>query len=196
MQAAEQSGEVWQIQLEEGQNKVEFKWDVRKSASKYLVYTYYEDVKPVLVDQITDRNIKLNVSDYANGHYTLYVGAVLEDGSVTWGDAQFVLIPYVAPTAEPAMKPVVDATLEPTAEPTVEPTAEPSEEPTTEPSTEPSAAATAESTAEVTAEPTAAVTAAPTAEATAASITETIPEPAPKPAPEPVPEAPAAEEAG
>ena len=130
----EPSGDVWMIPLAEGQRTVEFKWDAPKSASKYLVYTQKQDGKNKLelIGQTTDAEIELDVSDYADGCYTLFVGVVLEDGSVSWAAAQFELIAYVAPTAEPAEEPADEATVEPSVEPREEPAAEPAAEPAEE----------------------------------------------------------------
>ena len=130
----EPSGDVWMIPLAEGQRTVEFKWDAPKSASKYLVYTQKQDGKNKLeqIGQTTDTEIELDVSDYADGRYTLFVGVVLEDGSVSWAAAQFELIAYVAPTAEPAEEPADEATVEPSVEPSEEPAAEPAAEPAEE----------------------------------------------------------------
>ena len=134
----EPSGDVWMIPLAEGQRNVEFKWDAPKSASKYLVYTQKQDGKNKLelIGQTTDTEIELDVSDYADGRYTLFVGVVLEDGSVSWAAAQFELIAYVAPTAEPAEEPADEAAVEPSAEPSEEPVDEPSQEPIDEPAEE------------------------------------------------------------
>ena len=134
----EPSGDVWMIPLAEGQRTVEFKWDAPKSASKYLVYTQKQDGKNKLeqIGQTTDTEIELDVSDYADGRYTLFVGVVLEDGSVSWAAAQFELIAYVAPTAEPAEEPADEAAVEPSAEPSEEPVDEPSQEPIDEPAEE------------------------------------------------------------
>ena len=217
----DQSGDVWMIPLEEGQREVEFKWEASEPAAAYLVYAQKQveeperEPEPELIDMTEETDVRLDVSDYADGRYTLYVGAVLEDGSVTWGAAQFELIPYVAstaeptsePTAEPTSEPTAEPTSEPTAEPTSEPTAEPTEEPTAEPTEEPTAEPTSEPTAEPTEEPTAEPmeeptaepteepTAEPTEEPTAEPTPEPTSEPTKEPTPEPAPEAPSAEPA-
>ena len=222
-QPAEKSGDVWQIQLEEGQSKVKFNWKASEPATEYLVYTLRQDLEDEeeaeleLVDCTPATDVELDVADYMPGRYSLYVGAMLEDGSVTWGEAQFELIAYVAPTEEPTAEPTEAPTEEPTAEPSEEPTetptAEPTEAPTEEPTTEPTEAPTEEPTAEPTeepteeptaeptavpteeptAEPTAAPTEAPTAEPTAAPTAEPKSEPESEPDPEPETDAQAAE---
>ncbi|MGN1021227.1 MAG: InlB B-repeat-containing protein, partial [Aristaeellaceae bacterium] len=174
-QASGKADDVWQIQLEEGQKKVRFNWNARQDATEYLVYALRLDVEddekdeiePELIARTTDQFIELRAADYAEGIYALYVGAVLADGSVTWSEAQFELLAYVAPTAEPTVEPTAEPTEEPTEEPTAEPTEEPTEEPTTEPTEAPTAEPTAEPTEAPTAEPTAEPTEAPTAEPTA-----------------------------
>ena len=197
-QAAEKSGGVWQIQLEEGQSKVKFNWKSSEPATEYLVYTLRQDLEDEeeaeleLVDCTPAKDVELDVADYMPGRYSLYVGAMLEDGSVTWGEAQFELIACVAPTAEPTEEPTVEPTAEPTEEPTVEPTAEPTVEPTTEPTEEPTAEPTTEPTAEPTSEPTAEPTEAPTEEPTAEPTTEPTAEPTEEPTAAPT-EAPTAE---
>ena len=188
-QDAQKSDDVWKIQLAKDQKKVGFKWDVSEPASEYLVYTQKQDGKdePKLIGTTADRNIELNVSEYASGRYKLYVGAVLEDGSVTWGEAQFELIAFVEPTAEPTPEPTAEPTPEPTTEPTPEPTIEPTPEPTIEPTPEP----TIEPTPEPTIEPTPEPTIEPTPEPTPEPIPESTPEPEPvaEAVPEPTMEA-------
>ena len=146
---------------------MEFRWEASEPASEYLVYTADESGTQELISRTTECSIKLSVEDYENGCNTLYVGAVLEDGSVTWGEAKFQLMPFTEPDAEPT-EPVEEEPTEPDTEPT-EPATEPTEPPTepTEPAAEP---------VEPTPEP-------------------TTPEPAPSPAPEPAQETQADEEA-
>ena len=169
-QPAEKSGDVWQIQLEEGQSKVKFNWKASEPASEYLVYTLRQDVEDEeeaeleLIDWTPATDVELDAADYAEGIYSLYVGAVLEDGSVTWGEAQFELNAYVAPTAEPTAEPTEAPTEEPTAEPTEAPTEEPTAEPTEAPTEAPTAEPTEAPTEVPTAEPTEAPTEEPTAE--------------------------------
>ena len=135
-QAAEQYGNFWLIPLEQDQQLVQFQWETSEQASEYFVYTLDEFGNPELITQTTENSIWLPVEDYEDGCITLYVGAVLEDGTVTWGEAMFELIPlFDEPIEEPE---------EPTEEPTEEST-EPSEEPTEE-ATEPSEEPTEEST--------------------------------------------------
>ena len=200
-QDAEKSDGVWKIQLAKDQKKVAFKWDVNETASEYLVYTQKQDGKdePELIDMTADRNIELDVSDYASGRYKLYVGAVLEDGSVSWGEAQFELIAFVEPTAEASPEPTIEPTPEPTTEPTPEPTIEPTPEPTTEPTPEPTTEPTPEPTTEPTPEPTTEPTPEPTTEPTPEQTSEPAQESAAEAAKEPATEAasePAAEAAG
>ncbi|MCI6005032.1 MAG: InlB B-repeat-containing protein [Blautia sp.] len=194
-QDAKKTDDLWTIQLAKDQKKVEFKWDVSKTASEYLVYTQKQDGKaePELIDMTKEKKIELDAADYASGRYKLYVGAVLEDGSVSWGEALFELMAYVEPTAEPTLTPTAEPTPVFTAEPTPEPTAEPTPEPTAEPTPAP----TAEPTQVPTAEPTQVPTVEPTPEPTAEPIVEPTAEPEPmsEPAPEPGQEAPAAEAA-
>ena len=186
-QDAEKTDGVWKIQLAKDQKKVAFKWDVSETASEYLVYTQKQDGQdePELIDMTADKNIELDVSDYASGRYKLYVGAVLEDGSVSWGETQFELIAFVESTSEPTATP----TAEPTLEPTPEPTAVPSAEPTAEPTPEPTAVPTPEPTAEPTAEPTTEPAQEQTVEPTQESAAEAAPEPAAEAAPVPAAEA-------
>ena len=221
MQAAEQYGDFWVIPLEQDQQLVQFQWETSEQASEYFVYTLDEFGNPELITQTTENSIWLPVEDYEDGCITLYVGAVLEDGTVTWGEAMFELIPFfdepieepeepteesTEPSEEPTEAPIepTEEATEPT-EPPIEPTeesTEPSEEPT-EPPIEP----TEESTepTEVTTEPTEAPiepTEAPT-EPTQAPIeppvettsVEPVPEPATESIPEPVQESQAADEA-
>ena len=182
-QEAEKSGGVWRIPLEEDQELVEFRWEASEPASEYLVYTMEESGTQELIARTTECSIKLSVEDYENGCNTLYVGAVLKDGSVTWGEAKFQLMPFTEPDAEPTepTEPDTEPT-EPPTEPTEPPTepAEPATEPT-EPPTEPAEPAT---------EPTE-----PAAEPVEPTPEPTTPEPAPSPAPEPAQETQADEEA-
>ena len=194
-QDAKKTDDLWTIQLAKDQKKVEFKWDVSKTASEYLVYTQQQDgqSEPELIDMTQEKKIELDAADYVSGRYKLYVGAVLEDGSVSWGEALFELMDNGEPTAEPTLTPPAEPTPEFTDEPTREPTAEPTPEPTAEPTPVP----TAEPTPIPTAEPTPVPTVEPTPEPTAEPIVEPTAEPEPmsEPAPEPVQEAPAAEAA-
>lgn len=160
-QDAQKSGDVWKLPLEKDQELVEFKWETSQPASEYYVYTLDENGVPELYIQTTDNSVCLPVEDYTSSGNTLYVGAVLEDGSVTWGEAKFQLMPFTEPVEEETTEP---AETEPTETPT-EPT-EPATEPT-EPSTEP---------------------ADPAAEPTEPTPEPTTPEPAPSPAPEPATE--------
>ena len=74
-QDAEKSGDVWKLQLAEDQKKAALKWEVSEPASEYLVYTQKQDGKdePELIDMTDERKIELDVSDYADGRYNLYV---------------------------------------------------------------------------------------------------------------------------
>ena len=201
-QEAEKSNGVWRIPLEEDQELVEFRWEASEPASEYLVYTADESGTQELISRTTECSIKLPVEDYENGCNTLYVGAVLEDGSVTWGEAKFQLMPFTEPDAEPT-EPVEEEPTEPDTEPT-EPATEPTEpdtEPTepatepTEPPTEPAEPATepTEPTTEPTEPPTEPTE--PAAEPVEPTPEPTTPEPAPSPAPEPAQETQADEEA-
>ncbi|MGM9603445.1 MAG: InlB B-repeat-containing protein [Faecousia sp.] len=136
-QDAEQYGDFWVIPLEQDQQLVQFRWETSEPASEYFVYTLDEFGNPELIAQTTENSIWLPVEDYEDGCITLYVGAVLEDGSVTWGEAMFELIPFIdEPTEEPTepTEEPTDPTEEPT-DPTEEPT-DPTEEPT-DPTEEP-----------------------------------------------------------
>ena len=208
-QEAQKSGGVWRIPLEEDQELVEFQWEASKYATEYLVYTMDESGDQELIARTTECSIKLSVEDYENGCNTLYVGAVLEDGSVTWGEAKFQLMPFTEPDAEPT-EPVEEEPTEPDTEPTepdTEPT-EPATEPTepdtepTEPATEPTEPPTeptepAIEPTEPATEPTEPATepTEPAAEPVEPTPEPTTPEPAPSPAPEPAQETQADEEA-
>ncbi|MDD6678403.1 MAG: InlB B-repeat-containing protein [Firmicutes bacterium] len=199
-QEAQQYDDLWVIPLEQDQQTVEFRWEVSEPASEYLVYTLDEFGNPELIAQTTDSSVCLPVEDYEDGCITLYVGAVLEDGSVTWGEAQFELIPFVEeidepivePTEEPAIEPTEEPTEEPavelTEEPTEEPAVEPTEEPTEEPAVEPTEESTEEPAVELTEEPAEEPAVEPTEEVTTEPTDEPMPEPSPEPTPEPVPE--------
>ncbi|MGN0972326.1 MAG: PT domain-containing protein [Aristaeellaceae bacterium] len=178
-QASEKADGVWQIQLEQDQRKVKFNWKTSETATEYLVYTLRQDVEvepedeenevePELIARTTDKSIELNAAKYAEGRYSLYVGAVLEDGSVSWGEAQFELMAYVAPTEEPTAEPTEAPTEAPTAAPTEAPTEAPTAAPTEAPTEAPTAAPTEAPTEAPTAAPTEAPTEAPTAAPTEA----------------------------
>ncbi|MDY4221555.1 MAG: InlB B-repeat-containing protein [Candidatus Faecousia sp.] len=173
-QEAEQYGDFWVIPLEQDQELVEFQWETSEPASKYYLYTMDEFGNLEFYAETTETSAMLFAEDY-EGSNTLYVGAVLEDGSVTWGEAMFQLIPFEEATEE-TTEPTEETTepTEETTEPTQE-TTEPTEE-TTEPTQE-----TTEPTQETT-EPTEKSTQKQPTEPT----TESIPEPtfASAPAPE------------
>ena len=198
-QDAQQYDDLWVIPLEQDQQTVEFKWEVSEAASEYLVYTLDEFGNPELIAQTTDSSVSLPAADYEDGCITLYVGAVLEDGSVTWGEAQFQLIPFFAetdePVEEPAEEPTEELTEEPAEVPTEEPTEEPAEVPAEEPAEVPAEELTEESADEPVSEPPVELPTEPTNEPIPEPSPEPTPEPVPEPTPEPVQEAQTAEEA-
>ena len=133
-QDTEKSGDVWKIQLEKDQKKAAFQWEVSEPASQYLVYTQKQDGQdePELIDMTAERKIELDISDYEDGRYKLYAGAVLEDGSVSWGEAQFELIAFEESTEEATEQPTETTTEQPAEETTEKPTEETTEQPTEE----------------------------------------------------------------
>ena len=86
-----------------------------KFADDQYVWTEDGKAEPELIDMTQEKKIELDAADYVSGRYKLYVGAVLEDGSVSWGEALFELMAYVEPTAEPTLTPTAEPTLAPTA---------------------------------------------------------------------------------
>ena len=206
-QDAQQYDDLWVIPLEQDQQTVEFKWEASAAASEYLVYTLDEFGNPELITRTTDSSVSLPAADYEDGCITLYVGAVLEDGSVTWGEAQFQLIPFFEETDEPVEEPAEEPAEEPTEEPAEEPAEEPTEEPAEEPTEElteepteepaevPAEELTEESADEPVSEPPVELPTEPTDEPMPEPSPEPTPEPVPEPAPEPVQEAQTAEEA-
>ena len=179
-QDAEKSGDVWKLQLAEDQKKAAFKWEVSEPASEYLVYTQKQDGKdePELIDMTDERKIELDVSDYADGRYKLYVGAVLEDGSVSWGEAQFELIAFEEPTTEAATEPATEAATEPATEAATESATEAATEPATEAATEPATEAATEPATEAATEPATEAATEPATEAAAETAAGASTEPA------------------
>ena len=133
-QVAEQYGDYWVIPLEQDQELVEFQWETSEPAAKYYLYTMDEFGNLEFYAETTETSAMLFAEDY-EGCSTLYVGAVLEDGSVTWGQAMFQLIPFEEATEETTEP--TEETTEPTEETTdpTEETTDPTEE-TTEPTEE------------------------------------------------------------
>ena len=102
IQEAEDYGGLWVIPLEEEQQLVGLQWQVSQPASEYFLYTLDEFGEPELYARTTENSIWLPAEDFEDGCNTLYVGAVLEDGTVTWGEAMFELIPFIdEPIEEP-----------------------------------------------------------------------------------------------
>ena len=190
-QDAEQSDDVWKIQLAKDQKTVAFKWDVSEPASSYLVYTQKQDgeEEPELIDMIDDTNIELDVSDYASGRYKIYVGAVLEDGSVSWGEAQFELLAFEETSTEAATETSTEAATETSTEAGTETSTEAATETSTEAATETSTEAATETSTEAATETSTEAATETSTEAATETSTEAATEAAPKAAPEPVTEA-------
>lgn len=86
---AQQQEGVWYISLTKPDSALAFKWTVEGEAQRYLIYTEDSQGELKFVSQSTQMRIELNAADYISGRYTLYVGAVFADGSVSWGCARF-----------------------------------------------------------------------------------------------------------
>lgn len=86
---AQQQEGVWYISLTQPDSAPTFVWTVEGEAQHYLIYTEDSQGKLKFVSQSTQMRIELNAADYISGRYTLYVGAVFADGSVSWGGAAF-----------------------------------------------------------------------------------------------------------
>lgn len=87
-----QENGVWHIALDNPQATLAFGWTVQGDAISYLVYT--ADAQNVLSFQgeITSNRVELSSAAYAQGQYSIYVGAVFADESISWGSAQFKLM--------------------------------------------------------------------------------------------------------
>ena len=69
-----------------------FVWTVSGEATGHLVYVQNGQGEMSFVAETQSARIELSSANYAQGQYTLYAGAILADGSVTWGSAIFELL--------------------------------------------------------------------------------------------------------
>ena len=88
---AQQENGVWRIQPTAPDSPISFGWTVSGEAVNYLVYTQSGQDVPVFIAETQQLRIDLSTAGYMNGQYTLYVGAYLADGSITWGSTAFEL---------------------------------------------------------------------------------------------------------
>ena len=88
---AQQENGVWKIQLSAPDSPMPFVWTVSGEATSYLVYTQAGQDATVFIAETHDARIELPSVNYIQGQYTLYVGAYLTDGSITWGRIIFEL---------------------------------------------------------------------------------------------------------
>ena len=88
---AQQENDVWKIQLSGPDSPLSFAWTVSGEATSHLVYTQTGQDAVAFIAETSDARIELSSANYVQGQHTLYVGAVLADGSVTWGSIIFEL---------------------------------------------------------------------------------------------------------
>ena len=88
---AQQENGVWKIQLSAPDSPLSFAWSFSGEAASYLVYSQSGQAEASFAAETSDARIDLPSANYVQGQHTLYVGAVLADGSVTWGSILFEL---------------------------------------------------------------------------------------------------------
>lgn len=88
---AQQENGIWRIQLSAPDASLAFTWTVSAEATGYLVYVQSEAGELRLLAETGEGRIALAATAYMTGQHTLYVGAILTDGSVTWGCITFAL---------------------------------------------------------------------------------------------------------
>ena len=81
----------WSIALTEPGAALAFSWTVDAEAQKYFVYRQETSDSMRLIAETAGTRIELPSADYANGQFTLYLGAQLADGSMSWGRISFAL---------------------------------------------------------------------------------------------------------
>lgn len=85
------NGDVWKIALQTPSAAIAFTWSCAETASNYLLYSADTSGNARFISQTQSQRAELSAADYANGRFTLHVGAVLLDGSISWGSLCFEL---------------------------------------------------------------------------------------------------------
>ncbi len=76
--------DAWEIALNAQDAGVDFSWIVEGTAEKFYLFADSD-----YLGETTEYRASVSSQPYMNGQHTLYVGALLDDGSITWGAVNF-----------------------------------------------------------------------------------------------------------